>query len=103
MNGNLSKDEHKSLKAKYADDTALLTNANSRLQTEIEAVLSCNHERMAWTEHFTKFENIEEIDRRMVIHLIHSIVVLGKRELEITFNYQFEYENASSFAQKGVA
>jgi hypothetical protein len=58
---------------------------------------------MAWTGHFTKFENLETIDRRMVIHLIHSIVVLGKKELEITFNYQIEYENASAFVQKGVA
>ena len=103
INGNLSKDEHKALKAKYADDTAMLTDANLRLETEIEAVLSCNHERLAWTGHFTKFENLETIDRRMVIHLIHSIVVLGKRELEITFNYQIEYENASSFVRKEAA
>ena len=103
INGNLSKDEQKSLKAKYANDTVLLTDANARLQTEIEAVLSCNHERMAWTEHFTKFETIEAIDRRMVIHLIHSIIILGKKELEITFNYQIEYENASSFVRKEVA
>lgn len=103
MNGNLSKDEHKALKVKYADDAVLLTDANARLQSEIEAVLSCNHERMAWTGHFTKFENLEAIDRRMIIHLIHSIVVLGKRELEITFNYQIEYENASSFVRKEAA
>ena len=103
MNGNLSKDEHKALKAKYADDTILLNDANVRLLAEIEAVLSCNHERMAWTGHFTKFETIEAIDRRMVIHLIHSIIILGKRELEITFNYQIEYENASSFVRKEAA
>ena len=103
MNGNLSKDEHKALKSKYANDMEFLADANARLQSEIEAVLSCKHERMAWTEHFTKFENIEAIDRRMVIHLIHSIVVLGKKELEITFNYQIEYENASSFVRKEAA
>ena len=102
MNGNLNKDEHKALKGKYADDTDLLTDANVRLQSEIEAVLSCEHEQMAWMEHFTKFENLEAIDRRMVIHLIHSILILGKRELEITFNYQIEYENASAFVRKEV-
>jgi hypothetical protein len=103
MNGNLSKDEHKALKSKYTVDADTLIAANARLESEIEAVLSCKHERMTWTEHFTKFENLEAVDRRLVIHLIHSIVVLGKRELEITFNYQLEYENASSFIRKEAA
>jgi hypothetical protein len=58
---------------------------------------------MMWTEHFTKFENFAAIDRRTVIHLIHSIRVVGKTELEIVFNYQIEYENASSFVRKEAA
>lgn len=103
MNGNLGKDEHKEMKAKYASDADTLTEANEKLLTEIEAVLSCKHERLAWMEHFTKFENLDTIDRKTVIHLIHSIRVLGKTELEITFNYQIEYENASSFVRREAA
>ena len=103
MNGNLDKDEYKAFKSKYSGDEAMLVDANARLESEIEAVLSCKHERMAWMEHFTKFENLEAVDRRMVIHLIHSIVVLGKSELEVTFNYHIEYENASSFVGKEAA
>ena len=91
INGNLNKDEYKALKGKYADSLAA---ANARLEDEVEAVLSCRHERMAWMEHFKKFENLDAIDRRTVINLIHSIRVLGKTEIEITFNYQLEYENA---------
>ena len=95
MNGNLSKAEFKALKDGYSVDANNLEAANSRLQTEVEAVLSCKHERLAWMGHFTKFENLENLDRRMVIHLIHSISVLGKAELEIHFNYQLEYNNAT--------
>ena len=103
MNGNLSKDEHKALKAKYSVDAETLAAANEKLHKEIEAVLSCRHERLAWTEHFTKFENLDGIDRRTVMHLIHSIRVLGKTELEISFNYQLEYENAVDLFQKEAA
>jgi len=94
MNGNLSKNEYKSLKDKYSFDADNLTSANERLHIEVEAVLSCKHERMAWTGHFTKFENIDNLDRRTVIHLIHSIRVISKTEIEINFNYQLEYDNA---------
>jgi hypothetical protein len=94
LGGDLSKEEYKSLKAKYTEDSDLLTAANVKLRAEIEDTLSLKHERMAWMEHFRAFENIQTIDRRAVICLIHSIVVKSKTELDITFNYKAEYENA---------
>jgi hypothetical protein len=94
INGDLSKEEHKSLKAKYSEDADILTQANARLRAEIEDTLSLKHERMAWMEHFKAFENIQSIDRRAVICLIHSIHVHSKTELDITFNYKSEYDNA---------
>jgi len=100
INGNLTKDEFKALKAKYAADSEKLLAANAGLRNEIESVLSCKHERMAWTGHFTKFQNLDTIDRKMVVHLIHSIRVLGKSEIEINFNYQLEYDNAVEFFAK---
>ena len=103
MNGNLNKGEFKSLKGKYTEDADTLIAANAKLRNEIEAVLSCKHERMAWTEHFTKFENLDHIDRKMVMHLIHSIRVFGKSDIEIAFNYQFEYENAVVLFEKEAA
>ncbi len=103
INGNLTKDEHKSLKAKYATESDTLISANAGLRNEIEAVLLCKHERMAWTRHFIQFENLDTIDRKIVIHLINSIRVLGKSKIEISFNYQFEYESAVAMLQKEAA
>jgi hypothetical protein len=100
INGNLDKEEYKSLKGKYADDEDALMAANVRLHKEIEAALSCRHDRLAWIEHFKKFESLDVIDRRTVIHLIQSIRVMSKTDIEITFNYQLEYENVSAILQK---
>jgi hypothetical protein len=93
---HLSKDEYKALKSKYIEEEETIIAANDKLKKEIESVLACNHERLMWTEHFSNFNNLETIDRKTVIHLIHSIKVIGKTEIEITFNYQSEYENAMS-------
>ena len=96
INGNLDNDERKSLKGKYTEDENTLIAANNRLHKEIEAVLSCRHDRLAWIEHFKNFENLDVIDRRTVIHLIQSIRVVSKTDIEITYNYQLEYESANA-------
>jgi hypothetical protein len=101
--GNLSKEEYKSLKAKYMQDTETLVAANNRLQKEIDDALSCKHERIAWIEHFREFANLETIDRKTVVHFIKSIRILGKNNIEIAYNFQDEYETALAILQKEVA
>ena len=103
IGGNLSKEEYKSLKMKYASDADALVEANEKLHKEIGEVLSCRHERLMWMEHFKNFAALDVIDRKMVIHLIQSIRVVSKTELEITFNYQPEYEAAISVLRREVA
>jgi hypothetical protein len=47
-------------------------------------------------EHFKQFEGLTALDRKTVAHLIRSIRVVSKTELQITFNYQAEYEKVLS-------
>jgi hypothetical protein len=93
INGIISKDDYRTLKAGYSEDADVLGAANERLRAEIDDALSCRHERMAWARHFSEFANIDSIDRRTVLHLVNAIHVLGKNKIRIDFNYQDEYEN----------
>jgi hypothetical protein len=103
ISGNLSKDEYKSLKSKYSADADALVAANERLKQEIDDALSCKHEHMAWIERFKQFENLETLDRKTVATLIKCIRIVGKKELEIEFNYRSEYETALAILKKEVA
>ncbi|MCL1877910.1 MAG: recombinase family protein [Defluviitaleaceae bacterium] len=96
ISGDLSKEEHRSLKVGYTKDANILVQANAKLRAELEDTLS--HERMTRLEQFRVFENLQTLDRRSVICLIHSIHVRSKTELEITFNYKSEYETAMGIA-----
>jgi len=100
INESLSKEEYKSLKEKYTEDIAILSEANERLRGEIEDALSCRHERIAWTEHFKQFANLDGIDRKTVVNLIHNIRIFSKTEIEVSFNFQAEYENVLSLLSK---
>jgi len=103
ISGVISKDDYKTLKAKYTDDETRLRGAIDKLRQQIENALEGKGERLRWTEHFKRYEGLSEIDRRTVVSLIHSIRIVSKTELVITFNYQAEYENAIALLQKEVA
>jgi len=90
----ISKDDYKNFKAQYTADENRLRDAIFLLEQQREDVLSGNSERLRWMEHFKRFEGLAELDRRMVISLIQSIRVLSKTEMQITFNYQAEFEKA---------
>jgi hypothetical protein len=103
IDGTISKDEFKTLNAKYLDDISRLKSAVDKLRQEVDDVLSGKGERLKWTEHFKQFEGLSEIDRRTVSNLIQNIRVISKTELQITFNYQSEYETSLALLKREVA
>jgi DNA invertase Pin-like site-specific DNA recombinase len=101
INGVISKDDYKMLKTKYAADEERLRVAVETLKAQLDDVASGKSERLKWAETFRRFEGLTELDRRIVANLIHSIRVITKTKLEITFNYQSEYETALELAGNG--
>lgn len=45
---------------------------------------------------------METLDRKALIHMVQSIQVRGKNELDIRFNYKDEYEKALRLAALAV-
>jgi DNA invertase Pin-like site-specific DNA recombinase len=103
ITGLISKEDYRTLKAKYSADEAHQRNAIEILRQQHDDVLAGKGERLRWMEHFKRFEGLTELNRRMVINLIQSIRVLGKYELQITFNYQAEFEKALAILRLEVA
>jgi len=103
VNDIISKDDYRNLRAKYTDDEARLNSAIESISQQRDDVLEGKGERLRWTEHFKRFEGLNEIDRRTVVNLIHSIRIVSKSELTITFNYQAEYESAFALLGREAA
>lgn len=101
--GFLTKTDYKAMKAKYTADEARLHDAITMLENKREDALAGKSERMRWTEHFSRFEGLTELDRHTAVNLIQNILVVSKSELQITFSYQDEYENVIALLQREVA
>ena len=103
MEGLITKEDFRDLKAQYTADEILLNNANDALYDELEEAREGRNERLKWMEHFKQFENLIELDRRVVVNLIQSIEVKSKTEIDITFSFRSEFDSALALLEKVVA
>jgi hypothetical protein len=101
--GNLTQKDFRTMKDSYAEDEQRLRGAIKLLRQEKEDMLAGKTEHLRWMGHFKRYKEFSELDRRMVVNMIQSIRVISKTELDITFNYQDEYQNALALIEKEVA
>ena len=92
--GIIDKDDYKTFKESYSADIKRYESALTELEAELDECMNNTSTKMKWIEHFKKFENISQIDRNTVVQLIMSIHIYDKTHLQITFNYEDEYEKA---------
>ncbi len=90
IKGILPKQDYRMLKEEYTAKQEIAEKEISALNEKLEKELW--HDRKEWIEHFKKFSNITELDRNAVIQLIQSVKIFEKKQIEITFRYQSEYE-----------
>ena len=90
----ISKKEYRDLKSRYTGQAERALEAISLLRKEMERTMSSASDRLRWTQHFRAFSTMAALDRRAVIAMVHSIRVMGKNDLEITFRYQMEFRQA---------
>lgn len=77
--------------AKQAED---IRESVRVLKEKLTEVLENRSERNRWISQFTQFSTLETLDRRALIHMVQSIRVRGKKELDITFTHEDEYKKA---------
>ena len=102
VEGMITKEEYASYKVKYTRQAEEIKAAITALKEKLKDVLENKSERNRWISHFTQFESMETLDRKALIHMVQSIQVQGKNELDIRFNYMDEYEKALQLAALAV-
>lgn len=94
VGGMLTKEEYASYKAKYTKQAEDIRESVLVLKEKLTEVLENRSERNRWISQFTQFSTLETLDRRALIHMVQSIRVRGKKELDITFTHEDEYKKA---------
>ena len=100
ISGHLNKSEYKDMKDHYSLEIEQAQAAVAELRDELDETLNNSADRMKWARDFREFETMTTLDRRAVVALIDSIRVIGKKELEINFRYQLEFNRAKAIAER---
>lgn len=97
--GLIDKSEYLELKAVYDKKMQEARSEEVKVKDELESILQNQSVNSQWIEHFRAYQNIDTLDRRMVVTLIERILVYEDYRLQIEFRYQADYERALAMIQ----
>ena len=69
------------------------------LSKELEDILENRTDKHFWIEHFKQYQNIDTLNRKMLVNLIDTIHVYEKNRIHIRFRYQYHFDKAVSFIE----
>lgn len=95
--GLLDRSEYESLKKELAERIAEATAAIEKLNKEKREILDGVSKQQSWIEQFHQYENVTELTRPMVIHLIERINIFEDSNIEIVFRHRNQIEEILRF------
>ena len=73
------------------------------LKKERQEAVEGNHRDNVWISVFRRYENISELDRRVVVELIDSIEVFEGNRIQVNFKYKDECRRAIEYIEGRVS
>lgn len=101
--GLLDRSEYESLKKELAERIAEATAAIEKLNKEKREILDGVSKQQSWIEQFRQYENVTELTRPMVIHLIERINIFEDSHIEIVFRHRNQIEEILQFISEKTA
>ena len=95
--GLLDRSEYESLKKELAERITEATAAIEKLNKEKREILDGVSKQQSWIEQFRQYENVTELTRPMVIHLIERINIFEDSHIEIVFRHRNQIEEILRF------
>ena len=95
--GLLDRSEYESLKKELAERIDEATAAIEKLNKEKREILDGVSKQQSWVEQFRQYENVTELTRPMVIHLIERINIFEDSHIEIVFRHRNQIKEILRF------
>lgn len=95
--GLLDRSEYESLKKELEERIDEATAAIEKLNKEKREILDGVSKQQSWVEQFRQYENVTELTRPMVIHLIERINIFENSNIEIVFRHRNQIEEILQF------
>lgn len=97
--GEISHNDYRRLKAKMTEQTQQLEANISYLKKEIQAIENGIGADDPYLTAFLKYQNIQSLNRGILVELVKTIWVHGNGEITVDFNFADEYQRIIDFIE----
>lgn len=96
----LDRDEYRNFEAIYRRREKEAEQRKEELLQKKERFLQGNTGLQKWLEKFSEHENVEQLNRALLLTLIDEIKVFSATEIEVSFRYKDEFAMAKEITEK---
>lgn len=97
--GIIDKAEYMEFRDTYTKTIAQKKDTLARVQREYRDTLATGITERNWVTLFRQYENIEDLNRRVLMALVDKIIIYENHVVEICYKYRDEYEQALAYAE----
>ena len=98
-NGDISQEQHYRLRTKIEEKIEQLKQSNRELLKEKKLLESNLKESNHYLETFCQYQNIKELDSKILIELVDKIYIYENNIIDVKFNFQDEYKLTLEFIE----
>lgn len=96
-NGDITREQYIRIKINTEENIEQKKQVIASLLSEKEKLQVSIHNKNQYLETFCKYENITELDRKILVELIDRIYIYENRQIEAKFNFEDEYRLTLEF------
>ena len=99
VEGIINKAEYTDFRENYRGLIEEKQEAVKRLKREQQDAAAMGSQNRAWVQVFAQYENVQELDRRLLLALVDRILIYEDKKVEIVFRYRDEFARAMEIAK----
>ena len=99
VEGIINKTEYTDFRENFRAQIEEKQEALKRLEREQRDAAAMGSQNRAWVQVFAQYENVQELDRRLLMALVDKIFIFEDKRVEIAFHYQDEFAKAMRLAK----
>ena len=90
--GLIDQSEYQNLKKSYTNRRTQAEEQADAIRGEMEQEINRSDQGLGWIEEFRRYQNIEVLDRSIVVRLIERILIFRDRRVDIVYRWQNEFQ-----------
>ncbi|WP_368269730.1 recombinase family protein [Enterocloster clostridioformis] len=99
VEGIINKEEYTDFRENYRGLIEEKQEALKRLKREQQDAAAMGSQNRAWVQVFAQYENVQELDRRLLLALVDKIFIYEDKRVKIVFRYRDEFARAMETAK----